>query len=341
MPKDNENIRLPFTGPIEPSEPQGFAADQMIRCEECLRANPPTRNDCLYCGVSLPLTESAARLRNPMLRPPQKHQTAYNNILLPNDTELLPELVAEAASLLKLSVDSLEHIIAERSPLPVACTASRDEAELVLRRLGDLGVQTVTLSDDDLGVSSVKRVKALGLEGEWLTIQQAGTAEPSHVRWDDVALIVTGRLFVRRVEIQERKTRRAENEIVQSSEFSSDEAVIDIYTSTDSETWRVHAGGFDFSCLGPQKTLIANDNIARLQRVIVETSTRASVDDAYYRLRRTLDLVWGAQQETQSSGWRRERPGKLSVGTAAIKSNESQFTRYSRLRRYFKLNTDA
>jgi hypothetical protein len=55
-------------------------------------------------------------------------------------------------------------------------------------------------------------------------------------------------------------------------------------------------------------------------------------------LRQILDLVWTAQQETQSSGWRRERPGKLSVGVATINSNEVQFTRYSRLRRYFCLN---
>ena len=48
-------------------------------------------------------------------------------------------------------------------------------------------------------------------------------------------------------------------------------------------------------------------------------------------------LAWGMQAETQSSGWRRERPGKLSVGMATIKSNESQFTRYSRLRYYFNV----
>ncbi|HKR21872.1 MAG TPA: hypothetical protein VJS17_04715, partial [Pyrinomonadaceae bacterium] len=281
--------------------------------------------------------EAAARLRKPVLRPPQKHQSAYTSILVPTETEHSPELIAEAAGLLKLSVESLQHIITERTPLPVACTASRDEAELVLRRLGDLGLQTVTLSDDDLGVSSVKRVKTLDLDDEVLAIYQAGTSELSEVAWADVMLIVTGRLFVRTVEIQERKSRRAENEIMHSSEFTSDEAVIDFYTSCDSQTWRVNAGGFDFSCLGPQKTLIANENIARLQRVIASRSTRVGVDDSYYRLRRTLDLVWGAQQETQSSGWRRERPGKLSVGTSAIRSNEIQFTRYSRLRRHFKL----
>jgi hypothetical protein len=149
---------------------------------------------------------------------------------------------------------------------------------------------------------------------------------------------VTGRLFVKRVEMQERKTRRSENEIVQSSEFSSDEAVVDFYTLTQPQTWRVNANGFDFSCLGNQKTLIANENISRLQQFIAANAPHAKVDDSYKKLRQILDLVWTAQQETQSSGWRRERPGKLSVGVATINSNEVQFTRYSRLRRYFCLN---
>src|SRR6185369_5766611 len=127
------------------------------------------------------------------------------------------------------------------------------------------------------------------------------------VRWQELALIVTGRLFVRRVEIQERKTRRAENEIVQSSEFSSDEAVIDFYTSTHSQTWRISANGFDFSCLGSKKALIANENISRLQDVLATNAPHATVDESYKRLRHTLDLVWSSQQETHSSGWRRER----------------------------------
>jgi hypothetical protein len=222
----------------------------------------------------------------------------------------------------------------------VACTASREEAELVFSRLRDVGLHTVTLSDDELGSSemSVKRVKSMSIDDDVLTLHQAGTREQTEVRWQDVVLIVTGRLFVRRVEIQERKTRRAENEIVQSSEFSSDNAVMDIYTVADSQTWRVYANGFDFSCLGSGKSLMANENILRLQQAIVARAPHVSIDDSYKQLRRTLDLVWGPRQETQSSGWRRERPGKLSVGLATINSNESQFTRYSRLRRRFSLN---
>ena len=340
MPKDNENIRLPFTGPIEPSEPQGFAPDQMVRCDGCLRANPPTRVACMYCSAPLPLTQDSVRLRKPVLRPPDKHQTAYNSILLPTNFDTAEERIADAAELLKLSVENLKRIIDEQVPLPVACTASHEEAGVVFDRLRDLGLQAVTLSDDDLGASelSVKRIKSMVIDDQVVTLQQAGTRDQTEVSWHDVVLIVTGRLFVRRLEIQERKTRRAENEIVQSSEFSSDEAVIDFYTSTHPQTWRISANGFDFSCLGSKKTLIANENISRLQEMIATRAPRAIVDNSYKRLRHTLDLVWSSQQETQSSGWRRDRPGKLSVGLATINSNETQFTRYSRMRRYFQLH---
>ena len=126
MPKDHENI--PFLGPVEPSEPQGFSPDQMIRCEECLRANPPTRVICLYCVAPLPLTEASARLRKPVLRPPEKHQLGYNNILLPPDQAISAEVIAEAATLLKLSEENFQEILSHALPLPVARTASREEA---------------------------------------------------------------------------------------------------------------------------------------------------------------------------------------------------------------------
>jgi hypothetical protein len=201
-----------------------------------------------------------------------------------------------------------------------------------------LGLRTLIVSDDTLGLFRVKRVKAMKLEERYALVQQPGTKETTEVAWDDVTMIIIGRLFTRRVEIQERKTRRSENEIVNASEFSSDEAVIDLYTARDSTTWRVSANGFDFSCLGERMTLIANENIATLQQLIIERAPRAKFVDSYNRLRQILDLVWGPQQETQSSGWRRERPGKLSVGLATVKSNESQFTRFSRLQVHLYLD---
>ncbi len=334
MPKDNENI--PFLGPIEPSEPQGFSAEQMIRCEECLRANPPTRVSCLYCVAPLPMTEAAARLRKPVLRPPEKHQLGYNNILLPPDQVATEEVINEAAALLKLSAENVRELMSQNVPMPVARTASREEAELVSARLRDLGLDCLAVGDGELGLSfsdnSVKRVRSMTFDDERVTIYQAGAAEVTEAAWADIVLIVPGRLFERRLEIKERKTRKTENEILDTSEFFKDETVIDFYLARHSSTWRVSAAGFDFSCLGREKALVANENIGKLQRLIVSKAVNAQVDDSYVRMRNLLELAWGTQTETQPGGWRREGPGKLSVGVATTTSNESQFTRYSRLR---------
>ena len=336
LPKDNENI--PFLGPIEPSEPLGFSAEQMIRCEECLRANPPTRVSCLYCVAPLPVTESSARLRKPVLRQPEKHQQGYNNILIPPDRDVSDETVNDAAALLKLSPENVQLLMSQGVPMPVARTASREEAELVTERLRDLSLGCTTLSDEDLGLSfsdnTLKRVRGMRFDEDLLTIQLAG-GEEIEVAWADVILILPGRLTETRVEITERLTRKPENDLLDTSEFFRDETVIDFYTATHPFTWRVGASGFDFSCLENEKALIANENIARLQRVLVARAVNAQFDESYPRVRNLLELVWSTQQENQSSGWRRAGPGKLSVGHSATKSNESQFSRYSRLRYYF------
>jgi hypothetical protein len=337
LPKDNENI--PFLGPVEPSEPLGFPAEQMIRCEECLRANPPTRVSCLYCVAPLPLTESSVRLRKPVLRQPEKHQLGYNNILVPVESEVSTEIVNDAAALLKLSPENMQQLMFQGVPLPVARTASREEAELVTLRLRELGFSCLTVSDEELGLSFsdnvLRRVRGMSFDDERLVIYHSG-AEETGLSWSDVILILPGRLIETTLEIKERMTRKKENDILDTSEFFRDEVVIDFYTVRDRFTWRVGASGFDFSCLGKEKALVANENIGKLQRVIVAKAVSAQFDDSYKRVRNLLELVWGTQSETQSSGWRRERPGKLSVGVATTKSNESQFTRYSRLRNYLR-----
>jgi len=265
----------------------------------------------------------------------------YNNILLPQDQAVSAEVMADAATLLKLSEENLQEILSHALPLPVARTANREEAELVDERLRDLGLRSLMLSDYDLGLSdnAVKRVKSMIFEDEYLVIQQSGAAEETIVQWTDIVLILPARVFETRFEMTERMTRKPEKEIVDTSEFFRDEAVIDFYTSANASTWRVSANGFDFSCLGDEKALVANENIGRLQRLIAVKAVNAEVDDSYRRVRNVLEFAWAMQPETQSSGWRRERPGKLSVGMATTKSNETQFTRYSRLRYYLSLNS--
>jgi len=286
------------------------------------------------------LTETSARLIKPVLRPPEKHQLGYNNILLPQDQGATDDVVSAAAELLKLSPENIREVMSQGVPLPVARTASREESELVTERLRDLDLRCLTVSDADLDLSfsdnAVRRVRSMLFDDVSLTIQQVGATEQTNVSWSDIVLILTGRLFETRLEIKERMTRKTENEIIDTSEFFRDEYVIDFYTAGHSSTWRIGANGFDFSCLGREKALVVNENMGKLQELMIEKSANAKVDDSYLRVRNLLELAWTTQPETQSNGWRHERPGMLSVGMATIRSNETQFTRYSRLRYYLK-----
>ena len=347
LPKDNESIHLPIDGPVAPSEPAGFSADQMIRCDECLRANPPTRVNCLYCAAVLPVTESTARLRKPTLKQPEKHEPGFNTIALcGNGQGQTADSLQEIADLLKLSIENCERILSAAFPLPLARTASRDEADLVVERLAELGLNTVTLSDETLGTdeASIVRARSLQWDEQQLWIHLSGGKDSCLVNWSDLILLVSGRLTLKKVEVVERMSKRSEKELLNTSEFFNDETIIDLYSSSVDQTFRIGANSFDFSCLGEDKTLVSGQNLKSLRDAIISRSKNIQVDESYNVLRNALEPVWPIEQETQSSGWRRERPGKFSLGATTVNSNESQFTRYSRLRRYFILNpsqTDA
>src|ERR1043165_3964632 len=102
----------------------------MIRCEECLRANPPTRLNCMYCSVPLPASELSASLRKPVLSSPAKHELGYNKIVLPRSEAVSPQSIADAASLLKLKREELEQILAEDAQLPVALRSEEHTSQL-------------------------------------------------------------------------------------------------------------------------------------------------------------------------------------------------------------------
>jgi hypothetical protein len=337
LPKDNENI--PFFGdePLMPSEPQGFSPDQMVRCEECLRANPPTKLSCIYCAAPLPVSERTADLLKPSLKPVQNWALGYNNIFLPQATEIPSEVLSEAARLLKLDPNDLSRLLSSATPLPLARTDTRDEAKLIERRLKALGVETAIVSDADLELreSPPIRLRSVNIDEIGLTPKLIVESDESKILWSHLVLLVTGRLSHKRVELQERKGGRGENEITDASQFFADEAVMDLYSEGPDAKFRILANGFDFSGLRGKKLMVA-ENFSMLLGLIRDKASQAEYDDAYNSCRQALETVWPCGQQTESRGWRRERPGKVTIGAVTESSNEDQFTRYSRLRYFLK-----
>jgi hypothetical protein len=339
LPFDDEDALSAFDAePLRP-EPRGFAPGQMVRCEACLRANPPTRTSCLYCAAQLPATEANAALQKPTLRRLEKWEQGFNVILAPGDAvPLADESLKATAQLLRLDTEGLRKIIEAREPLPVALAPTIEEALLIERKLSEMRVNVLVIADDELGLKEKASVRArtLELEESALVMHCAGGREASRILWNEITLLVAGRLFTREIEVEERRGRSSENELLDARELSADEAVLDIYTSEAGDCFRIIAGNFDFSCLGPQKNLVAAQNFLTLVGILRARAADARYDDSYARVRHALTNVWPLEHETESRGWRRKRPGQVSTQAVTRINNEQQFTRYSRLREYLQ-----
>jgi hypothetical protein len=271
-------------------------------------------------------------LRQPALLSPGKSDPGYNTILIAHDQTR--NGIQETADLLKFSTEAIEKLLATGQPLPVARTATFEESQLLADRLRDLGMQTETISDEELGVleGNAIRVRSIVFDDDKITVRPSGPGEPLEINHADLFLMVQARLSTKTTTVKERKSRRSENEILEASEFYSDESVIDLYCSSREESFRIAANSFDFSCLGEQKALVVNLNMTRLMQVLQAEAPQMTIDNAYTGVRQLLDLVWGAEKSTKSEGWRRDTPGRLTVSATTTLSNENQFMRYSRLR---------
>jgi hypothetical protein len=336
LPKDNENVPLFPDEPLIRAEPQSFSPEQMIRCEECLRANPPTRVNCLYCAAVLPTDEVSVHLKKPALRPLENWEQGYNNILWPSPANPAEAVLVDASDLLRLAKPDLVRILNFGMPLPVARAATLDEALLVQRRLERMGIGTRIVSDTELGSEETTTAKVRAIEFVDNGVQAFQTPETPalHIVWSDFDLLVTGRLITRRVEVKEHKGARPDNSIVDSSEFFTDEPVFELHSRSLASSYRFSSNSFDFTCLGKTKSLLAAENLATLLNRFCENAPGAKRDESYNLVRKALEVVWPSQQQNESSGWRRERPGKYIVGSATETSNERQFVRYSRLLYY-------
>lgn len=334
MPSEEE-FHPPDDFAPAPAEARGFSPDEMVACEKCRRANPPTRMDCFYCGAHLPATGASAQLRRPVLRPLEEWEQGFDVVLLPEDgARHSRQSMSEAASFLKMEVGRFEEMAEGPDALPVARAASAEEAALVEAKLGALGFRVETFSDEATrgDAAPPRRMRRFEFDAETLKGWPVG-GEPETIAWSDVRLVAVGRIFTRRVEVEERRGRtKPGREVADAREIVSDEAALEIYSALDGEGWRVTAGNFDYSCLGERMRLLAAENFNALVAELRARATSASFDDRYASLRQLLNAAWPPAERTESGGLKRERPGKFNTEAVTVVSNDTQFTRYARLR---------
>jgi hypothetical protein len=279
-------------------------------------------------------------LRQPALRRLEDWERGFNLIFLPHRSPRIKEdSLMKMAELLRLKMEELLKVTEAVEPLPLARAATLDEASLVESRLRALGGETLMVADEELALEKLapRRIRTMEFRDDALVAYPVGgDDEPLLIPWRDITLLVTGRLVERRVEVEERRGRGSENEIVEARELSADEEVLDIYATNLDGNARIHAHSFDFSCLGEQKSLVAAANFSTLIQLLTERAVVAVHDDSYNRLRRALAPAWPLEEHTGAAGLRRSRPGRFNTETVTTSDNERQFARYSRLRHYLR-----
>ena len=290
--------------------------------------------NCLYCGAALPVQPSSAVLQKPELRPLEKWEHGYNNIHLPSSANLSKSPLAEIADFLRLEKEELTRIVKAEVPLPLARSSSKDEAELIQQRLKGAGIDSSIIADLSLGEDPPVKLRALEFTTEGINGYQSPQAPPVGIFLADLFLLVAGRITRRRVELKEER-KRSEQRVLDADQFFADENMMELFSGHNNVPYRIASGSFDFSCLGERKRLVAAENMSILIDVLREQVPALIYDQEYNSVRKALEPVWRSEQRNESTGWRRGRPGKrYSLGSVTETSNESQFSRYARLRYY-------
>jgi hypothetical protein len=336
LPDDKKETGMPEDAMSFPAS-RRFAPHEMVGCEACGRVNPPTRGECFYCGARLPFGEAGAKLRRPALAHVEEWEKGFNVVLLapPVPGGLTNDALVEISSLLRIGSEDLQRLFKFGVPLPLARTATLDDASLIMERLSGLGMSLMVIADEELRLQGPPpmRIRALKMQKDGLVALAIGSAGAFHVTRDELLLLVSGRILTHRVEAVERKGR-GPDEIVDARETSSDEELLDVYTAGDDRGWRIASGSFDFSCLGESKTLMAGQNLSLMIRRLQEEAPQVRYDNSFKSIHHALAFAWPARQQTEARGWRRAPLSRYGTEVVTTSDNEAQFTRYSRLCHY-------
>ena len=308
-----------------------FGADEMVACGKCGRRSAPNRLRCFYCAAELGISAVRAEQVKPVFRKLEAWEKGYNVLYHPSGTHPPKEGIAEIAKTVSLETDVLQEIIEAGRPMPVARVEGETEAAIVTEIMGKYGLDASVIGDGSLAADIYPtRLRGLQFAGDRIILTLFNTGEIVQVEAVDLALIVVGALLERKTETIE-KRKKGKSETLDETETSSDEILIDIYTGHDPSGWRIPTRGFDFSCLGTEKGLLAVQNMWKLIAKLREFAPGAKVADDYMADKDSLGEVWEVEQRRDSQGLRRSGFGKTDFGKVASTNNLGQFTKYSRL----------
>ena len=308
------------------SEDVGYSPDELRTCEACGKPNAPNRAACLYCGA-----EFAGVSPRIEIRPVENWENGYNVILV-GTAAADPDHAARILSpTLGVEAAALSSLLSSGKSLPLARVESEEIATAVANSLDELAITTRVVSDEVLAVGTPHvRLRGLAFHEDQLKLTLFNSDESASIDRGELALIVTGVIHESRTEAME-KRKRGSTKTLSESHTSHDQPFIDIYSLNDPVGWRIPSSGFDFSCLGEDKSLLAGENLERLTAKLVEFAPAAKFVDDYLEVRPLLEHVWASEHRREAFGFQRSGFARKDLSSLKTSSNLTQVNKYSRL----------
>lgn len=317
------------------ARPRTFSPDEMVTCEDCLRANPPTRASCLYCGAPLPGAVPAPTSEDL----PVAIQTvpASGFYVVVSHDKIDQSSIEKLSSRVPVKPEDLRNAVNARATLPLMQFTSVAESQSFVDNLRGFGAEAEIIKADELQTSAnPKKIRALEFSDSGLTGVTISSGERLSETWEGLGLIVTGRLQMNNVEDVVRR-KRGGHKPLDHRELTNDESICDLHGRSTPVGWRIQAGSFDFSCLGAEKGMTTFENFRGLMNLLRARSSNVVVDDSYVGARALLTSLWPLETNTRTGGWRRSGAGKVDLSTVTSTDNETQFNNYSSLLRVMRM----
>lgn len=195
------------------------------------------------------------------------------------------------------------------------------------------GCNAAVVSDDEMQLhAELFRARSLVLsESEIQVTHSAGTLV---LATSDVRLMVLGELSGKRIDYIEGLSRGQGRSggVLDSSEYRSEEMMLDVYADTLNRSFRIRSDAFDYSGLVSPLSFRSDLNFKAAITTLGEALPHAKVDEDFSSMGRLLERAWPGRTRNETRGFKRTGLSFRSVAQAsAISDNRDQFERYSRL----------
>lgn len=302
----------------------------VVNCPRCSRKTPAARAACLYCGEALPVTKIETA---PAQRVIDSSELAFNTILEPVGVAAPARAADSLASALKIEPGEARALIESRKPLALARSQTRQEAEMIAELVRSYGLRARVVADEDLKLNSeLIRARRIIPTANGIQVQHRDGALT--VASPDVRLLVVGNLRNTRVDFTESKAgmRSRASTVLDTSEFFSEETLLDVYTKERGESFRIKADGFDYSGIVQPLSFRAEVNFGSLIDALHRLAPGARIDKEFAEVSKLFSRAWPERSRTESGGVKRTGLAYRPVSkSSVIKDNRDQFDRYSRL----------